>query len=274
MTHRIIIERADGGVSVTQLSEEFYFRIARGVLVDIAEPGEIPGDRWPARWLHLVMDAVMGTAKAWAAGPPHVLSLDRLRAARAAALDGLARDQAAAEARRSAPKARPEVVAAAVAQLAMIERQRKAVPELPPDAAVAALCETARLAAIGVEVDKICAGSGFGMVSWHESDVASLPAGRTFRDAWHHAGTGKVAVHMDRARAIHLERVRAARAPALAALDIEYQIADERGDAVAKSAIAKRKQALRDLPKSMRLDQHATPEALAAAWPADLPRPD
>lgn len=127
--------------------------------------------------------------------------------------------------------------------------------------------------AMHAEIDKIALASGFTVKSWHESDVASLPADRTFRDAWHHAGSGKVEVHMDRARAIHLDRLRVARAPALAALDVEYQRADERGDVAAKAAVAKRKQALRDLPAALKLEQHATPEALAAAWPADLPRP-
>lgn len=127
-------------------------------------------------------------------------------------------------------------------------------------------------AAIHAEIDKFAAGSGVAVKSWHESAVGNLPADRAFRDAWHHAGGGKVAVHMDRARAIHLDRLRAARAPALEALDIDYQRADERGDTAAKAEIAKRKQALRDLPATLRLEQHATPEALAAAWPADLPR--
>jgi hypothetical protein len=135
----------------------------------------------------------------------------------------------------------------------------------------------ARMAALGqavmaAEVRKWEAGTGETAVSWREGDVAELPADRVFRDAWHHAD-GKVAVHMERARGIHLGRIREARDRQLDELDTAYMRADERADHAGKRAIATRKQALRDLPATLDLAQHATPEALHAAWPEGLPRP-
>ncbi|MEJ0012348.1 MAG: hypothetical protein WDM94_06895 [Bauldia sp.] len=75
---------------------------------------------------------------------------------------------------------------------------------------------------------------------------------------------------MDKARAIHCDRMRAARAPRLAALDIAYQRADESGDAAAKAAVAARKQALRDVTADPAIAAAETPDALKAVWPEIL----
>lgn len=81
-----------------------------------------------------------------------------------------------------------------------------------------------------------------------------------------------ITIDMHRARDIHRDRIRAARATALAALDVAYQRADEQGDAAAKAAIAAQKQALRDAPADPRIDAASTVEALGAVWPAGLAR--
>lgn len=73
-----------------------------------------------------------------------------------------------------------------------------------------------------------------------------LPPRDEFRNAWTFSGKA-VAHDMTRAADLRREQLRRERAPALAALDVEYQRADERGDAKAKSAVAARKQALRDV---------------------------
>lgn len=79
-----------------------------------------------------------------------------------------------------------------------------------------------------------------------------------------------ITINMGRAREIHGDRLRALRAPILAQLDVEYQRADEKGDAAGKKAVAVRKQALRDVTADPAIDTATTPEALAAVMPAAL----
>lgn len=86
---------------------------------------------------------------------------------------------------------------------------------------------------------------------------------RTFRGAWT-LDAGVIVVDMDRARALHLEALRAARAPLLAALDVQYQRADEENDAEAKAEVIARKQVLRDITDDPRIAAAATPEQLKA----------
>lgn len=100
-------------------------------------------------------------------------------------------------------------------------------------------------------------------------DKRQIPADRTFREAWSVTG-GAVAVDMGKARTIHMDRIRAARAPALAALDVQYQIADETGDVATKRAIAAEKKALRDIPQTFDLTKAETAEQLAVLWPEGL----
>jgi len=97
-------------------------------------------------------------------------------------------------------------------------------------------------------------------------EYAALPQDRTWRDAWRFSG-GAVAIDMPIARDLHRNKLRALRAPLLAALDIEYQRADEFGDPALKAEIATRKQTLRDLPANPAIDTAATPDELYAVWP-------
>jgi hypothetical protein len=66
---------------------------------------------------------------------------------------------------------------------------------------------------------------------------------------------------------IHLDKFRAARAPKLAALDVQYMKAIEVEDSVKASAIAAQKQELRDVTKITLPD--TLPE-IKATWPAIL----
>jgi hypothetical protein len=79
-----------------------------------------------------------------------------------------------------------------------------------------------------------------------------------------------ITIDMTVARDVWRRKIRAARAPKLDALDIEYQRADEQDDAKAKKAVAAEKQALRDATKDPRIDAAVTPEELTAAWPEVL----
>jgi hypothetical protein len=102
-------------------------------------------------------------------------------------------------------------------------------------------------------------------------DADPVPADRTFRAAWtEYPANGVPAVDMAVARDVWRTRIRAARAPRLAALDIEYQRADERGDDAEKQAVVARKQVLRDATSDPRIEAAATIEDLTAAWPEGL----
>lgn len=97
-------------------------------------------------------------------------------------------------------------------------------------------------------------------VSHREIDPADLPADRTFRNAWIDDGT--LRVNQRKAAEIHKDRLRRDRAPLLAALDVEYQRADETGDAKKKEEIVARKQKLRDITADPRLTSAVTPDDL------------
>ena len=75
-------------------------------------------------------------------------------------------------------------------------------------------------------------------------------------------------INMNKARAIHREKVRQARNPKLAAKDVEFQRALETG--ADTSAIVAAKQALRDAPASAAIEAATTPDELKASWDAEL----
>lgn len=87
------------------------------------------------------------------------------------------------------------------------------------------------------------------------------PAKRTFRDAWEFDGEA-IVVNMNRARNLHKEALRRARAPYLQSLDVAYQRADEQGDTAEKTRVAKLKQRFRDVTDDQRIAQAETPEEL------------
>jgi hypothetical protein len=74
-----------------------------------------------------------------------------------------------------------------------------------------------------------------------------------------------ITVNMERAREIHRQRLRDARAPLFAALDIAYQRATETG--MNTSVIVAQKQALRDVTSHPAIEAAQTTEELKAVWP-------
>lgn len=99
-------------------------------------------------------------------------------------------------------------------------------------------------------------------------EFEQLPS-QDFRGAWV-ISDGAVVIDMGKAREIHRDRLRALRAPKLAALDIDFMRAIETGDTAGQAAIAARKQGLRDVTNVPEIDAAATPEQLKAAVPAIL----
>jgi hypothetical protein len=101
--------------------------------------------------------------------------------------------------------------------------------------------------------------------------IADLPTHRKFRDAWRDDGAS-IVHDMEHAKRIHFDRMRAARAPLLAALDREYMRADEAGDTAKKARIASAKQALRDIPQAFDLSAAKTIDQLLTLWPSEIPK--
>ena len=101
------------------------------------------------------------------------------------------------------------------------------------------------------------------VVSFKQIDPGIIPQDRTFRVAWRFNGDA-IDHDMTKARNIKRDQLRAERAPLLVALDIDYQRADERGDASEKVRIAGRKQALRDATANPAIEAAQTPDELKA----------
>lgn len=92
---------------------------------------------------------------------------------------------------------------------------------------------------------------------------------RTFRNAWRDSGT-KIEVDMSIAREIHMERIRRIRDEKLKALDIEWIIAMGKKDQSKSDEVEIKRQILRDIPQTIKLDIAQTPDELKAIWPPEL----
>ena len=75
-------------------------------------------------------------------------------------------------------------------------------------------------------------------------------------------------VDMAKAREIHKDKIRLARKPLLAALDVEFQKALETG--ASTTAIVAKKQALRDAPADSGITSASDTDALKAQWKTDI----
>jgi len=75
-------------------------------------------------------------------------------------------------------------------------------------------------------------------------------------------------IDMAKARVIHKNKIREARTPKLAELDIEFQKALETGSST--TDIVNKKQALRDAPANSDIDSASDADALKAQWQTDI----
>ena len=73
---------------------------------------------------------------------------------------------------------------------------------------------------------------------------------------------------MAKAREIHKDKIRLARAPKLAELDVEFQKALETG--ASTTDIVTKKQALRDAPADSSIASASDADALKAQWKTDI----
>ena len=79
-----------------------------------------------------------------------------------------------------------------------------------------------------------------------------------------------IAVNIPKAKELQKERFRQVRKPLLEALDIDYQRADEAGDASKKTEVATKKQALRDVTNSTALNDATSEAEVRAVWDASV----
>jgi hypothetical protein len=110
-----------------------------------------------------------------------------------------------------------------------------------------------------------------------ECSTRDLPERDEFRDAWERDTDPQTRtaarVGMGKARAIHMDRIRAVRNKELERLDVEHLRAIEDDDKPRQVEIVQRKKKLRDIPRTFDLARGANPRALKALWPDDLPPP-
>ena len=79
-----------------------------------------------------------------------------------------------------------------------------------------------------------------------------------------------IGVNVPKAKELQKERFRQVRKPLLESLAIDYQRADEAGDASKKTEIATKKQALRDVTSSTALNDATTEAEVRAVWDTDV----
>ena len=79
-----------------------------------------------------------------------------------------------------------------------------------------------------------------------------------------------ITINLDKAREIHKDKMREARAPKLAALDAQFMRAVEQADTAKQVEIAAQKQALRDVTKDPDIAAATDVDELKAAWPLIL----
>lgn len=103
-------------------------------------------------------------------------------------------------------------------------------------------------------------------VEYSVVDEADIPSDRYFRKAWK-VGEDGVEIDVESAKGVQRNKWREARAPKLAALDVEYIRAMEQEDPVRQSEITSKKQALRDVTATPLPDDI---EGIKETWPSIL----
>ena len=84
-------------------------------------------------------------------------------------------------------------------------------------------------------------------------EADTIPNDRTFRNAWATSKGKSAEIDLSKAKEEAKIKVRQARTPKFAELDVAYQRADEDGDADAKKAVADKKKVARDATKNTKI---------------------
>ena len=103
-------------------------------------------------------------------------------------------------------------------------------------------------------------------------DDSDLPPNDYLFNAWEWSGN-RVRVNMEKARPLHMDKIREVRNAQLAALDVPFMQAVEAGDTGEQNRIAREKQTLRDIPATFDITTDVnTPAQLKSKWPEGLPQ--
>ena len=100
-------------------------------------------------------------------------------------------------------------------------------------------------------------------LSYEIVEDSVIPTDRSFRNAWKQ-NSKTIETDMTKAKEIHKDKIRIARTPKLAELDIEFQRALETG--ADTSTIVAKKQSLRDAPAASGISTAASEADLKAQW--------
>ena len=100
-------------------------------------------------------------------------------------------------------------------------------------------------------------------LSYEIVEDSAIPTDRSFRNAWKQ-NSKTIETDMTKAKEIHKDKIRIARTPKLAELDIEFQKALETSSST--TDIVAKKQALRDAPAASGISTAASEADLKAQW--------
>ena len=100
-------------------------------------------------------------------------------------------------------------------------------------------------------------------LSYEIVEDSVIPTDRSFRNAWKQ-NSKTIETDMTKAKEIHKDKIRIARTPKLAELDIEFQKALETSSST--TDIVAKKQALRDAPAASGISTAASEADLKAQW--------
>ena len=100
-------------------------------------------------------------------------------------------------------------------------------------------------------------------LSYEIVEDSAIPTDRSFRNAWKQ-NSKTIETDMTKAKEIHKDKIRTARTPKLAELDIEFQKALETG--ASTTDIVAKKQALRDAPADSAIDAATDEAGLKSQW--------
>ena len=100
-------------------------------------------------------------------------------------------------------------------------------------------------------------------LSYEIVEDSAIPTDRSFRNAWKQ-NSKTIETDMTKAKEIHKDKIRTARTPKLAELDIEFQKALETSSST--TDIVAKKQLLRDAPAASGISTAASEADLKAQW--------
>ena len=100
-------------------------------------------------------------------------------------------------------------------------------------------------------------------LSYEIVEDSAIPTDRSFRNAWKQ-NSKTIETDMTKAKEIHKDKIRIARTPKLAELDIEFQKALETSSST--TDIVAKKQVLRDAPAASGISTAASEADLKAQW--------